>query len=58
MDRNPKGNAILSWYKSIFSRRVDIVGDYAGSELFLVEFDSLLLRCFSNPKLNFRSKYS
>jgi ATP-dependent RNA helicase DDX60 len=47
---------VLSWYKAINSRRVDLVGDYAGSELFFVEFDSLLRHCFTNAKLNFSSK--
>lgn len=31
---------------------MDLVGDYAGSELFFVEGDSLLLRCFSDAKLD------
>jgi hypothetical protein len=57
MGRKSKKDDVLTWYKSISSRRVDLVGDYAGSETFLVEFDSLLLQCFSNPKLNFSSKY-
>jgi hypothetical protein len=57
MGRKSEENAVLNWYKSIFSRRVDLVGDYAGSETFLIEFDSLLLQCFSNSKLNFVSKY-
>lgn len=29
------------------------MGDYAGQELFLLEGDSLLLRCFSDPDLDF-----
>ena len=29
------------------------MGDYAGQELFLVEGDSLLLRCFSGANLDF-----
>jgi hypothetical protein len=57
MGSQTEENDVLNWYKSIFSRRVDLVGDYAGSEIFLLEFDSLLLQCFSNPKLNFSSKY-
>lgn len=57
MGRKSEENAVSNWYKSIFSRRIDLVGDYAGNEIFLVEFDSLLLQCFSNPKLNFASKY-
>jgi hypothetical protein len=49
MGRECEENAVLNCYKSIFSRHVDLVGDYAGSEIFL--------QCFSNPKLNFGSKY-
>ncbi|KAF2144344.1 uncharacterized protein K452DRAFT_223784 [Aplosporella prunicola CBS 121167] len=40
-------------YGRLFSRRVDLVGDYAGSEPFLIEGDSLLLHCFSDDKLDF-----
>ena len=40
-------------YGKLSTRRVDLVGDYAGSELFIVEGDSLLLRCFENPDLDF-----
>ncbi|KAH8704387.1 hypothetical protein GQ44DRAFT_820072 [Phaeosphaeriaceae sp. PMI808] len=57
MGGNPEEDAVSTWYKSIFSRRVDLIGDYAGSELFFVEFDSLLLQCFSNPKLNFSTGF-
>lgn len=44
---------VLQWYDSLFSRRVDLVGDYAGNELFLIELDSLLLHCFSDPRIDF-----
>lgn len=43
-------------YGRLSVRRVDLVGDYAGQELFLVEGDSLLLRCFSDPNLDFARK--
>lgn len=39
-------------YGRLSVRRVDLVGDYAGQELFLVEGDSLLLRCFSDAKVD------
>jgi len=42
-----------AWYEKVRSRRVDLVGDYAGNELFLVEGDSLLLHAFSDPNLDF-----
>ena len=38
------------------ARRVDLIGDYAGKELFLLEGDSLLLHCFGDAKLDFDSK--
>ncbi|KAI9840404.1 MAG: hypothetical protein M1838_004074 [Thelocarpon superellum] len=45
--------ALLDWYNQRKPRSIDLVGDYAGQELFLVEGDSLLLECFSNSKLDF-----
>ena len=33
------------------------MGDYAGQELFLLEGDSVLLRCFSDPDLDFDRKW-
>ncbi|KAM0695476.1 hypothetical protein Q7P36_005835 [Cladosporium allicinum] len=44
---------VLRSYKKLLSRRVDLVGDYAGTELFLIEGDSLLLRCFDDASLDF-----
>ena len=44
---------VLSAYRKLLSRRVDLVGDYAGDELFIIEGDSLLLRCFSDSNLDF-----
>lgn len=46
----------FSRYGRLSVRRVDLVGDYAGQELFLLEGDSLLLRCFSDPDLDFHRK--
>lgn len=43
-------------YHSLYSRRVDLIGDYAGNELFLLELDSLLLHCFSDPMIDFDGK--
>jgi len=47
----------LRFYQKLLSRRVDLVGDYAGNELFVIEGDSLLLRCFSDPKLDFQDGF-
>jgi len=45
-------HTVLDWYSRLYSRRVDIVGDYAGNELFLIEGDSLLLHCFSDEHID------
>ncbi|KAI1325090.1 P-loop containing nucleoside triphosphate hydrolase protein [Xylariaceae sp. FL0255] len=49
--------ALQAWYGRILSRRVDLVGDYAGNELFIIEGDSLLLHCFSDPRIDFDRGY-
>lgn len=43
--RSTKPKDILGIYQALSSRRVDLIGDYAGNELFLIEGDSLLLEC-------------
>jgi hypothetical protein len=35
---------------------IDLVGDYAGKELFLVEGDSLLRLCFEDERIDFQGK--
>ncbi|KAF2669184.1 P-loop containing nucleoside triphosphate hydrolase protein [Microthyrium microscopicum] len=45
--------SIQAWYSKLFSLKVDLVGDYAGSEFFLLNGDSLLLHVFENEYLNF-----
>ena len=40
-------------YAGLRSRTVDLVGDYAGDEPFIIEGDSLLLHSFSDDKLDF-----
>jgi hypothetical protein len=47
-----QGRTLLA-YHGLSSRRVDLIGDYAGGELFLIEGDSLLLEAFSDPDLDF-----
>lgn len=51
-----KAGMVFDWYRNLPSRRIDLFGDYAGNELFLIEFDSLLLHCFSEPNIDFGSK--
>ena len=45
-----------SLYEQLRPRRADIVGDLVGSELFLVQGDSLLLHCFSGGRIDFKGK--
>ncbi|KAL9581113.1 MAG: hypothetical protein Q9212_004097 [Teloschistes hypoglaucus] len=51
-DKVEKQFELMDWYSKLPTRRVDLVGDYAGQELFIVEGDGLLLRCFDDPKLD------
>jgi hypothetical protein len=60
IDSQPPKDAtaqILEWYARLYSRRVDLVGDFAGSERFLVHGESLLLQCFSDKNLDFESGF-
>ncbi|KAH7079592.1 hypothetical protein FB567DRAFT_631384 [Paraphoma chrysanthemicola] len=52
-DQSEASSRILAWYSKLYSRRVDLVGDFAGSERFLVHGESLLLQCFSDQQLDF-----
>ncbi|KAL4883392.1 DEAD/DEAH box helicase [Aspergillus karnatakaensis] len=44
---------LMKWFDGLHSRTLDLVGDYAGDDLFLLDGDSLLLQCFSDPSLDF-----
>jgi hypothetical protein len=50
-------NALLDWYDALHNRTLDLVGDYAGSEAFLLEGDSLLLHCFSDSRIDIEGKW-
>ena len=47
---------ILEWYQGLQNRILDLVGDYAGNERFLLEGDSLLLHCFGDAKIDFEGR--
>ena len=51
--KNISNATVIFRYGQKSTRRVDLVGDYAGKELFLLDGDSLLLKCFSDPQLDF-----
>ncbi|KAL4987838.1 hypothetical protein BDW68DRAFT_177452 [Aspergillus falconensis] len=48
---------LQEWFEGLPSRTLDLVGDYAGDELFLIEGDSLLLQCFSDDALDFSNGF-
>src|SRR5271169_6061806 len=48
---------INTWYGRHRPRFIDLVGDYAGRELFLLEGDSLLRQCFSDDRLDFHDGF-
>jgi hypothetical protein len=55
-DRGPPAvgtDFIRKWYTQTRPLWIDLVGDYAGKELFLVEGDSLLRECFEDGRLDF-----
>ncbi|KAH8695246.1 hypothetical protein BGW36DRAFT_429127 [Talaromyces proteolyticus] len=43
---------ILNWYQTLQSRTVDLVGDYAGNDLFIIDGNSILIDVLSNTKLD------
>jgi hypothetical protein len=55
-DAQRGSNAVLSWYDRTRPMFIDLVGDYAGKELFLVEGDSLLRLCFEDERIDFQGK--
>jgi hypothetical protein len=52
----PGTHSITRWYDASKPMWIDLVGDYAGKELFLVEGDSLLRECFEDDRLDFDGK--
>ncbi|KAF4582000.1 DEAD-like helicase [Ophiocordyceps camponoti-floridani] len=44
---------LTSWFESISKLRVDIIGDFAGKELFAIHGDSLLLHCLTQARVDF-----
>lgn len=47
---------ISAWYDNRRPMWIDLVGDYAGRELFLIEGDSLLRQCFDDPRIDFHGR--
>ncbi|KAI9757509.1 MAG: hypothetical protein M4579_003422 [Chaenotheca gracillima] len=49
--------SVLKWYQNLQPRVLDLVGDYAGKELFLIEGDSMLLECFQDARIDFENGF-
>ncbi|KAI9055505.1 hypothetical protein LZ554_000454 [Drepanopeziza brunnea f. sp. 'monogermtubi'] len=50
-------DGVLSWYDRTRPMWIDLIGDYAGKELFLVEGDSLLRECFEDERVDFNDGF-
>lgn len=44
---------MLTWYGSLHPLKVDVVGDFAGKELFAIHGDSMLLHCITKAKVDY-----
>jgi hypothetical protein len=55
-DSDDQGDGYLQWYLRLHSRVLDLVGDYAGNERFLIEGDSLLRHCLEDSRVDFEGK--
>lgn len=45
-----------AWYKLLHPLSVDLVGDFAGKELFAIHGDALMLYCITNAKVDLDSR--
>lgn len=44
------------WYDSLDPLKVDLVGDFAGKELFAIHGEALMLHCISQAQVDFGSE--
>lgn len=57
-DGLPGTKSVLNWYDSTRPMYIDLVGDYAGKELFLIDGDSLLRVCFEDERIDFDGMFT
>lgn len=43
---------LSAWHQQLYPVRIDLVGDYAGQELFFIEGDSLLRLAFGDARID------
>lgn len=58
MDSGKKSprKVLLDWYADQRPLTIDIVGDFAGNELFLIHGESLIRHCLAQSKVDFNGK--
>ncbi|KAF5608666.1 dead deah box helicase [Fusarium pseudoanthophilum] len=56
-DNKPSAEALLDWYKGLQPLTVDIVGDFAGRELFLIHGDALMQYCLIEARVDFEKGF-
>lgn len=47
---------LLAWYQALTPLPVDIIGDFAGKELFAIHGEALLAYCISEAKVSYQGK--
>ncbi|KAG5810187.1 hypothetical protein H9Q74_014075 [Fusarium xylarioides] len=53
-DKKTSEEALLDWYKDLQPLTVDIVGDFAGRELFLIHGEALMQYCLIEARVDFK----
>ncbi|KAF3801193.1 putative helicase [Colletotrichum gloeosporioides] len=56
-DEGPTLAALKEWRSSLSPLRVDIVGDFAGKELFAIHGESLVAHCLAQAKVDFKDGF-
>jgi ATP-dependent RNA helicase DDX60 len=54
--KKPSEEALLDWYADLQPLTVDIVGDFAGRELFLIHGEALMRHCLIEARVDFDSR--
>lgn len=49
---------INAWFDALRPMKVDLVGDFAGKELFAVHGEALLLHCLTDARVDLTGKSS
>lgn len=50
-------SALRIWYTHLWAPKVDLIGDIAGKEPFLIHGESLIRHCLEESPANFQGEY-